>query len=110
MPVAFSLLGRFALVSSLMVGACPALSQVTAYGLKITSIRAYTDGNLHIFFSKPISASCGGRLRVLPEAGQDSVRTVALSAMMSGRAVTVESASVPTNKICNLTYIRILDQ
>jgi hypothetical protein len=105
----YRLLGRAqaALVCGVMMYAGPAMSQVTAEQLQVIQVRAYVDGTIHVWFDKEISPACGDRLRVPPGEGRESVRALALSAMLAEKIVSVSSHDVPSGNFCNLIYLRV---
>lgn len=77
-------------------------------GVDITGVRAYADGNMHLFFRTALSEACGGVIRVSSnDPGQESIKTLALAALMSGRAVTVDITPEKSGNFCNLIYIRL---
>lgn len=63
-------------------------------GLKVTSVRTYNNGNVHIFFDGTITSACGSSARVQQGSGyegQANVIASALTALSSGRLVSVET-------------------
>ena len=105
----YKLFGRAlaVLFCGLMMYAGPAMSDVTAEQLNVTQVRAFVDGNLHVFFSKEISPACGGRLRVPAGDGQKAVLALALSAMLAEEIVSVSAEEVPIGNFCNLIFLRV---
>lgn len=75
--------------------------------LRVTVVRAYNTGDIHIFLSPDVSEACGDRLRVIVKPGQDSVRTVALAAMISEGLVDVAFEAQRTGNFCNLISIQL---
>lgn len=75
--------------------------------VNVVRVRAYNDGNAHIDLSQPLSATCGTRLRIPANKGQDNVMKIALSALMSGNLVTVDSANAKSGNFCNINFIWI---
>jgi len=72
----------------------------------LTGIRAYSDGNMHLYFSSEITPACGSVVRVSGP-GTESIRTLALAALMSGRGLTVEVDPAKSGNFCNLVYLRL---
>jgi hypothetical protein len=77
-------------------------------GLRVTGIRAYADGNMHVFFDNDVSDACGSRVRVGGD-GKEDILALAHAAMNPSMKVTVEAESEPTGpgRFCNVIYIRL---
>jgi hypothetical protein len=95
------LLGLFSVAVSI-----PGAASAQIKNLDLTTIRAYADGNMHLMFRGDVTPACGGVIRVSGN-GKDSVRTLALAALMSGRAVTLEVTPQKIGNFCNLIFIRL---
>ena len=100
-PQSRFLLGLFSVAFSI-----PGAASAEVRGLDLTGIRAWTGGNMHLFFRSNVTPACGGVIRV-PGERKDDVRTLALAALVSGRAVTVEVEPQRSGDFCNLIYIRL---
>lgn len=87
-----------------------AQEEASAELVTITHVRAYGNGDIHIFFQPDVSIECGDRLRTsVGRPGQESVRALALAAIMSGRLVTVVFQAQRSGNWCELTYVQIAD-
>jgi hypothetical protein len=100
------MLGKAILYCSVAVAVPMHVTAEEVKGLNLTSIRAYTDGNMHLYFNSEISAACGKVVRA-PGPNSDSLRTLALAGLMSGRAVAVDVEPQKSGNFCNVLYIRL---
>lgn len=75
--------------------------------LSVGGIRTYVDGNMHIFFDKPITSTCGSIARVPQGPGQENVRALAIPALLAERKVTAETETARSGRFCNLIYLRL---
>jgi hypothetical protein len=91
----------------LLCTAMPAAATLRATTVKVTAIRAYADGNMHIFLSDDTLCASPGSLKIVRVGGDgaDRVHATALEALVLGRMVDVEYDDQPIGQFCNLTYI-----
>jgi hypothetical protein len=76
---------------------------------KVTAVRAYADGNVHVTLSQNTACSGVGKADILRVggAGADRVFSAALAALLAGNEVEVEYDDVRSGAYCNLTALRI---
>lgn len=97
------------IITSFLLGCClvfPSTCFAQVPGLDITGVRAYADGNMHLYFRTQISTACGAVVRVSGD-GKETIKTVALAALMSRRALTVEVTPQKVGNYCDLVYLRL---
>ena len=91
----------------LLCTAMPAAASLRTSTAKVTAVRAFADGNMHIFLSDDTLCASPGALRVVRAQGEGAgrVHATALEALVLGRTVDVQYDDQPIGQFCNLTYL-----